>query len=145
MIWGSRIINIESGVFFTPEQFVGGLGSSGECFCKLIYYLFGRKFYWIWIYPIYAHNSSFLTATEIIMSIMMIGGSNYNYNYNRSPRLRLVGTSNSSNSDFENIILGNWIWSKKLSQKQKSLLTWIFIKEIFRIPLQIRPPAATNH
>ena len=57
---------------------------------------------WIWIYPIYAHSSSFLTATEmIIMIIMMIGGGNYNCNYNRSPRLRLITTSNSSNYDFE--------------------------------------------
>jgi hypothetical protein len=37
---------------------------------------------WIWICPIYAHNSSFSAATRMIMIMIMVvvGGSNYNYN-----------------------------------------------------------------
>ena len=45
-------------------------------------YLIFCNHYWIWIYPIYAHKSSFSTTTAVM--IIVIGGSNYNYNYHKA-------------------------------------------------------------
>ena len=60
--------------------------------CKYFWKLYleiGFEIYWIWTCPIYAHNSSLLTAAEIMMIIIIMvvvirQDGNYNYNFGKS-------------------------------------------------------------